>query len=108
MQCISGQIESSTAIPVAVIARVDEVSWLYCQGRVEEAEKQVVHLTAEVAAAKKAQEKLASESNLNTKKASKAMEELKQHLAAAEKDASHSKSALAEVAGNGSMCLVCY
>ncbi len=63
----------------------------------EEAQKQVAHLTAELSAIKKAQKKMEAETDMNSKKAIKAMEELKQHLATAQKDADDSKSALEEV-----------
>ena len=68
-----------------------------CQEQVDEAQKQVSKLTAELAEAKKAFKKLESDSSLTSKKSSKALEELKQHLVAAEKYAAESRSALGEV-----------
>lgn len=67
------------------------------QGQVEEAQKQVDKLTTELGHAKKAYKKLESDSDLNSKQSSKALQDLKKHLAAAERDADDSQSALKEV-----------
>lgn len=67
------------------------------QGQLKDAEKQVSHLSSELAKAAKAYEKLETETDLNSKKSSKALDEIKRHLATAQKEAEESKSALSEV-----------
>ena len=57
----------------------------------------MTHLTKELQAVKKAQKQLEAETDMNSKKAAQALEDLKQHLAAAQKDASDSKTALEQV-----------